>query len=36
LPNPTTTSRTSTFTVNSVSGGITRYWTVTLTNTGNA
>jgi len=34
LPNPTATSRTSTFTVNSVANGVTKYWTVGLTNTG--
>lgn len=36
LPNPTSTPRTCSFTVNSVAGGVTKYWTVTLTNNGSA
>jgi len=36
LPNPTSTPRVSVFTVNSVAGGVTRYWRVELSNTGTA
>jgi hypothetical protein len=36
LPNPTSTPRFCTFTVNSVVGGVTKYWTVSLTNNGSA
>ena len=36
LPNPTSTVRTCSFTVNSVAGGVTKYWTVSLTNYGSA
>ena len=36
LPNPTSTPRTCTFTVNSVSGGVTKYWSIILTNNGSA
>lgn len=34
LPNPTTTPRSCVFTVSSTAGGVTRYWTVTLYNSG--
>jgi hypothetical protein len=36
LPNPTSTPRVCSFTVNSVAGGVTKYWTVSLTNNGSA
>jgi hypothetical protein len=36
LSNTTSVSRTTFFTVNSVAGGITKYWTITLENTGTA
>lgn len=36
LPNPTSTPRFCTFTVNSVAGGVTKYWTIDLTNNGSA
>lgn len=36
LPNPTSTPRFCSFTVNSVAGGVTKYWTVDLTNYGSA
>ena len=34
LPNPTTTPRFCTFTVTSTAGGVSKYYTVTLSNTG--
>ena len=36
LPNPTTTPRSCVFSVNSVASGVTKYWTVNLTNNGAA
>lgn len=36
LPNPTTTQRSCTFELNSVANGVTKYWTINLTNYGAA
>jgi hypothetical protein len=36
LSNPTSTPRLSAFTLNSVSGGVTKYWNINLTNNGSA